>query len=90
MKYLPLYYEWLEKGEIPLKETSHLYGGLCSIFHTGKRRNKFLSLLAPDYDHDSYWGIEFHEWHTIKNAETDFTPLRQTIVLFMAAMNGEL
>lgn len=88
-KYLSLYYEWTAKGEIPYVEAKRTEGGLCSIFPGNKKFNK----LQPDeYDNCGYWG--YGKIITRSTSDYDiarkFTPLRQNIVLFMAAMNGEL
>lgn len=91
MKYLPLYYKWLEKGEIPYRENEKTCGGLCSIFG-GKRLFDMMSLNDP-FDKGWYWGYTGDRtcWDPYLGCkETAFTPLRQTIVLFMAAMNNEL
>lgn len=47
------------------------------------------------YGTNAYWasGYDYIEWddpELRKDAIGGFTPLRQTIVLFLAAMNGEL
>jgi len=82
--YLPFYYECIETGYIPRL-------GLCSIFGI----DQSFRLLCPtsdDYDQLQedglpmvYWGKGGWEY-----SASDFSPLRQNIVLFMAAMNGEL
>lgn len=86
-KYLDLYYEWMEKG----MSTS----GLCGYFDQDPAgyEYKFPAEFRLIYDSvprhlvGGYWGAE---------NPTDlfqcsvFTPLRQNIVLLMAAMNGEL
>lgn len=38
----------------------------------------------------SFWGSGLHRNHSFDAVQYGFTPLRQTIVLFMAAMNNEL
>lgn len=94
-KYLELYYEWMEKGEVIETPHTYTYGGLCSteLFNS----KDFWDLFKPEdtervgvHQH-AYWaaGVRFK---TAKNRKCThgFTPLRQTIVLFLAAMNGEL
>lgn len=86
-KYLPLYEKWIEAG-LPKD-------GLCHCLDNG---DKFFELMKPVHECwmvgywaycDGYGGPKYEVapvwriWH-------DFTPLRQNIVLFMAAMNNEL
>lgn len=88
-KYLNYYYRWMKSGKMD-------QCGLCVKFG---ERHKFLSLFEPtDDDYATlyrngmsctYWASEtkvvdyYHKrWYT-------FGPLRQTILLFMAAMNNE-
>lgn len=90
MKYLKFYYECLEKGEIP-------HNGLCNCF--GISYDDTTWAPSEDYGDDlrlffpnesgvnsGYWACEFNS----VNNHRLFTPLRQTIVLFLAALNGEL
>lgn len=86
-KYLTLYYEWMKTGRLP--------GGcgLCAEFYN--------ALDYDDYqDFIKYIHPQGEDWYAINFAEYwgsgicdpqlgKFTPLRQTILLFMAAMNGE-
>lgn len=89
MKYLPLYYKWMEKGRLP-------YDGLChsitdhkylDLFDDG--RGGYWAYYTEYYDHPIYT-------QDIKDAVLRrelcyaFNPLRQNIVLFLAAMNNEL
>lgn len=49
--------------------------------------------LLKESVHGGYWGYEFPfvgDRSNVKKMRQDFTPLRQTIVLFMAAINNEL
>lgn len=87
MKYLTKYYEWAEAGKLPMR-------GLCSCLCDGD-----LSLLDLFSLHDgSYWaheeGPEYERLGFPNSMANEvrytFTPLRQNIVLFMAAMNQEL
>lgn len=93
-KYLPLYYKWASKGRIP-------HFGLCNCF---KDCYEF-HLLLPE-DMNGYWAYDGEPLSadaginmqrdidrriiTRDDARHEFTPLRQTIVLFLAAMNNEL
>lgn len=81
-KYLPLYEKWMETGRIPCVVGVETIGGLCSIFHD----DKLFKLMEPVPYKAGYWGDDVNygcDYDT-------FTPLRQTIVLFLAAMAGEL
>jgi hypothetical protein len=87
MNYLALYYNWMRSGRLP-------NNGLCnSLPKTGE-----LEMLLPLDSNRTYWGYEMcadnpateiHDSLTDK-IHYDFTPLRQNIVLFLAAINGEL
>lgn len=91
-KYLPIYQEWIEAGQMlpvigaPCPETS----GLCDAF---KFDENFLLMEPTSYDLHQ---IELEGLNTFAWASDDsdylwykFTPLRQNIVLLMAAMNGQ-
>lgn len=91
MKYLPLYYRWLKAGRIPERTCNGNTGGLCGLFD----KDPLFQLLKP-IGHEletrtiwGYWGLD-GEGHIEIHQSTPFGPLRQNIVLFMAAMNGEL
>lgn len=81
--YLNFYQEWAAKPR------AH-FGGLCEYFHES---DPIFNLIKPTYEDKIslardriilFWGRDNGEPHC------KFTPLRQTIVLFMAAMNNEL
>lgn len=89
MKYLPLYYKWMRTGEIS-------GDGLCDC-----ELGELFNLLRPtDHDMaiirrkglcDTFWASDLPCCGPFKfSEESDFTPLRQNIVLLMAAMSGEL
>lgn len=87
-KYLPLYYEWLKTGRLPERDNT---SGLCTFlgsdfkhyFPDPNKKTGFWGYDAKEYeDRDEYVA-----WYDFA---TKFTPLRQTIVLFMAALNDEL
>ena len=86
VKYLPLYYEWMETGNIPYKEHRGICGGLCSIFHN----DKMFKLINPPNGAGWYWGCSWDDSDRGYAFSTGFTPMRQTVVLLMAAMNNEL
>jgi hypothetical protein len=91
-KYLPLYYEWMETGLLP-------HSGLCRCLNVFND-NKLFNLVTPD-SQQGYWAY----WHEFRKTplytqdvsremsmklQYSFNPLRQNILLFLAAMNGEL
>ena len=90
-KYLDLYYEWMESGEIPEKYCNGNTGGLCGIFD----KDRLFQLLKPTPDELEtrriwgYWGLDGDENNAAPSAIC-FNTLRQNIVLLMAAMAGEL
>lgn len=83
MKYLELYYDWMESGKIPYKVTKKTNGGLCSIFP----KSKLLQLCLPENGFTYYCGFS-NEW-ALGDPATVFTPLRQNIILLMACMANE-
>jgi hypothetical protein len=88
MKYLKRYQEWIKTGRMT-------YDGLCSCFGYS---DEIFKLFYPieRYEDVGYWAfVGERPCEAYKNARTtdvwnEFTPLRQNIILFMAAMNGEL
>lgn len=94
-KYLPLYKTWVKAGELP-------EDGLCNCFGLCLSEDEYeldpehelFPLMYPEETSNppsGYWGcgpeeqmIDGNNWNK------EFTPLRQNIVLLMAAMNGEL
>lgn len=86
MKYLPLYYRWCKKDKLPSD-------GLCRCF---KNDNLFYMLCPPvELNAVLYWGFagddpSLDEYFVKLNRYYKFSPLRQNIVLFLAAMNNEL
>lgn len=87
-KYLPLYEKWMKSGKLP-------EDGLCNLFVN----DPLFELIDPGwcgywgYDgFDSYYGDPYYDDHcgSMNEVWYDFTPLRQNIVLLMAALNGEL
>jgi hypothetical protein len=85
-RYLPLYKEWMEKGSIPGI-------GLCgSLDKEGRELLKnFVPTDLMEADYSSwYWGSGLKYSDDVIEQMYSFTPLRQTIVLLMAAMNDEL
>lgn len=87
--YLKMYLEWLEAGKLPSD-------GLCWSFDNADSI-ELLNLFSPTKIHPKYgwmwyWGFDgsFRRLYFPLGFEFTFTPLRQTILLFMAAMNNEL
>jgi hypothetical protein len=88
MKYLPLYKEWIKTGKMPWR-------GLCGSLPD----NEEMSTIFEDNGMGGYWGYNGKNvfssdiWHDDKifdDTVYTFTPLRQNIVLLLAAMNNEL
>jgi hypothetical protein len=88
MKLIELYKKWMKTGLLP-------HWGLCkSLPYKYKKLFELVSPTEEDksrYNLLNYWGCD----KTIENvSETEltdsFTPLRQTIVLFICAMHDEL
>lgn len=90
-RYLDFYNEFIKTGKMS-------NDGLCNVFG-----EKALNLFVPEYDTyfnyakygdtlaTSYWGYGYDFYEVADdNVRYSFTPLRQTIVLLMAAMNDEL
>lgn len=81
-------------GKIPYCY-GHYNGGLCGIAYNSDLIDKqLLELFQPTPENTleyeisptGYWGYDMIGF----NYSTEFTALRQNIVLFMAAMNNEL
>lgn len=92
-KHLKFYLDCIKTGEMPNE-------GLCLCVNEGGMgvlETSLLDLFIPnererdDLFHDdhsrAYWGSGMGD---MQCAYFQFTPLRQTIVLFMAAINNEL
>lgn len=86
-KYLKFYYKAIKSGRMPTD-------GLCRAFDLTPEGCYFtlprhLGLFEPTMPGATYWGSGDETEGTYEQYFT-FTPLRQTIVLFCAAMNNEL
>lgn len=86
-KYLKFYEKCIGAGRLP-------HDGLCKSFGKVKKFQRFIP-TCDDFDimnqedkSTGYWGSGV-KYNNIRKY-CGFTPLRQTIVLFMAAMNNEL
>jgi len=95
MKYLEMYKEWAKTGELPRNGGySHIItGGLCSLIDKDKLyplhpiSGDYAKLQCEDCS-TAYWASGIPGYS--KKDPYKFTPLRQNIVLFLAAMAGEL
>lgn len=83
-KYLKLYHKLIETGLLE-------YGnGLCTEFYLmgGQEEENLLSAMFEPNKFKAYWADDDNVLGC--DLGTKFNPLRQNIVLLMAAMNGEL
>lgn len=93
-KNLDFYMQCIKVGEMP----HHSCGGLCPIARKGVIDSELLGLFEPyrkDETELEKEGLSKGWWASglginDLNKYDAFTPLRQTIVLFMAAINNEL
>jgi hypothetical protein len=100
-KYLAFYEQCMEAGRIPKEGFDSIWGGMCaiSLFKT----DEFKLFIPQTFDelgpyqannkpHGGYWGYDGYETNEADMYQRAFTfsPLRQNIVLFLAAMNNEL
>jgi hypothetical protein len=91
-RYLTFYYKFMDRGVIP-------NFGLCNVFDNGLDNDLF-ELLKPTPEDKaeiiseglstSAWGSGLPTPSDVDGLLTKFTPLRQNIVLLMAALNNEL
>lgn len=93
-KYLDFYMECMNNRKVMKYEGC--LGGLCNTSIKGKLLNMFIPTEADKLElgtlSKSYWGsgLSYSAYFTGNRWEQEFTPLRQTIVLFLACMNNEL
>ncbi len=87
--YLDLYIECMETGKL-LGPSSGLCGSIPN-------KQEFLNLFEPNWEEIAKYNLYFGHWAVSANEDlspTDryykFTTFRQTLVLFMAAINDEL
>jgi hypothetical protein len=86
--YLKLYYKWMETG-LPHGR------GLCMEFYNNPFAADLLEDLTPtekDFNKLERLGLNQNHWGSddARGLYGIFTPLRQNIVLLMAALNNEL
>ena len=95
-KYLKLYEQWMITGKLPEENGLCNEFGNCHNLDGGWDFNKhpLFELMLPDaiYSRTGFWASEHDNNPTIPYIilASEFGELRQTIVLFMAAMNDEL
>ena len=90
--YLKMYYNWATAGRLPSN-------GLCNCFIKSVEEQRF-ELVSPDNQELTqmnkknidtvYWASEAKRGHVKYDDFYAFTPLRQNLVLLMAALNNEL
>ena len=85
--YLKYYELWMETGKMEWVPGSGYNGGLCGSPVNGEH----LKLFSAEGGASNFWGYGRQQnradYYTILRS---FTPLRQTILLLMAAINEEL
>lgn len=92
-KHLEFYKHCMECGTLPLNSLNSInyYGGLCGCADMGMIDPALFDLF--NQFSGTYWAYgqdtEVSEYDQYMN-HLAFNPLRQTIVLFMAAINNEL
>jgi hypothetical protein len=91
-KYLPLYYEWNKRGRMSVNGLCTKFMGLGNKAMPFYKEFDFVRPTDKDADRlymggysSAYWASDSPDMK-----EYIFTPLRQTIVLLMAALNDEL
>ena len=98
-KYLNIYYKCMKTGKLPEKYEGYPCSGLCEVFNTylGYANGDRKDWEFKEDKHDPYFFIMYNPSKRTKvnnsywgGKEGEFTPLRQNIILFMAAMSGEL
>lgn len=89
MKLIELYKKWMKSGELPdsglCNSIQIKYEKLFLLFIPS--RNECLALSKEGFD-ITYWASGLPADH--KDEQIAFTPLRQTIVLLICAMAGEI
>lgn len=90
-KHLQFYLHCMCNGGVMPSTISIYQGGLCSMADNNLIDKKIFKLFSENQGKYSYWAddeidciIDCHQRRYL------FTKLRQTIVLFMACLNGEL
>lgn len=81
MKYLPYYHKWMESKQLTGVSDSDVSGLCC----TPIANSELFKLIEPDIFYNAFWARGGAQY-----AGGKFSPLRQTFVLLLAAMNNEL
>ncbi len=97
-KYMKFYFDSLKEGKMVPYEDNYETSGLCDAFYGYGKYDEYFSLMRPtaeDYKQLAKEGKSNSVWASDCPKEDIneffvFNPLRQNIVLFMAAMAGEL
>jgi hypothetical protein len=96
--YLPLYEEWMKTGKLPAYGLCYSFGDIDGNKYY-QIQHELLSIFEPQEFEEYPYIKEDYVWRCFwaadgetngRNHMSEFTPLRQNIVLFMAAMNNEL
>jgi hypothetical protein len=93
--FLDIYKKWAKKGKMT-EIDGQTVSGLCDLFDTDKRNySELFDLMKPtesDFFQLQLESKNIYCWASDSNEYKwfEFTPLRQNIVLLMAAMNNEL
>lgn len=85
-KHLEFYYRCMTDGRMP-------WHGLCNNDLDKRRLKLFKPAGMEEMDRAwsvQYWACEFEDSYDRRRSQYNFGPTRQTIVLFLAAMSGEL
>jgi hypothetical protein len=88
-KHIDFYNKCMVDGRMPAYYDTPSQGGLCSMSEKGIIDKRLLNLFDDNFSPFQYWG-DGREDTLLADGAYLFTSLRQTIVLFMAAMNNEL
>jgi hypothetical protein len=86
-KHLKFYFDCLNNDGIMPRHNGVYQGGLCLMVESNEIDKEIFNLFSEDQHVFSYWADESDYCWENRYA---FSDLRQTIVLFMAAINDEL
>lgn len=93
MKLIDLYKEWMRKGKITDRLDAVGSGGLCNAVPK-YCRHTFYSFYPEEETHGTFWAYPMtfsqQQKRTFEHMAYKLTPLRQTIILLICAMNNEL
>lgn len=90
MKTIKLYKEWMESGEITNEDTLFPPNGLCYSSLGSDGDFKYFFSDPINHKETGYWAHGNQNNVGSYSQEAEFTPLRQNIVLLLAALKGEL